>query len=372
MLLMSPTLQFKNLGELLAAAKEKPGSIFYSSSGIGSWGHLSFELFAAQAGVTLTHVPYRGTSSSIADINQGTVHLALDAVVSGVPIVKAGRAKGLAVSGPRRTPLAPEIPTMSETVRGFRCCRGSRCTALRECRRNLRSASTKRSSRRSARPRWSPSTRAWVSRRENDTGRVRCVHGRRQRALGSAREGTQHQAGLTAMAQDVEIPRVAWLGLADRVCVITGAGSGIGAETARQFAAAGAWVAVVDRDAPSAAAVAAEIECSGGRAIAVTADVADADAVARGGGTSPHRARAMPRSREQCRSPASRALLDIGLEAWNRVLAVNLTRRARVHAGLRGANDRRRPRRKHRPRRVDARPPPPDRQRARTASARRA
>ena len=118
-LLMAPTLQFKNLGELLATAREKPGSIYYSSSGVGSWGHLSFELFAAQAGVSLTHVPYRGTSSSIADINQGTVHLALDAVVSGIPIVKSGRAKGLAVSGPRRTPLAPDIPTMGETVAGF-------------------------------------------------------------------------------------------------------------------------------------------------------------------------------------------------------------------------------------------------------------
>jgi tripartite-type tricarboxylate transporter receptor subunit TctC len=118
-LLMAPTLQVKSLGELLAMAREKPGSIYYSSSGIGSWGHLSFELFAAQAGVTLTHVPYRGTSSSIADINQGTVHLALDAVVSGIPIVKSGRAKGLAVSGPRRTPLAPDIPTMGETVAGF-------------------------------------------------------------------------------------------------------------------------------------------------------------------------------------------------------------------------------------------------------------
>ena len=80
---------------------------------------MSFELFAAQAGVTLTHVPYRGTSSSIADLTQGTVHLALDAVVSGVPLVKQGRVKGLAVSGPRRSPLAPEIPTMGETVTGF-------------------------------------------------------------------------------------------------------------------------------------------------------------------------------------------------------------------------------------------------------------
>jgi tripartite-type tricarboxylate transporter receptor subunit TctC len=118
-LLMSPTLQVKNLSELLALAREKPGYLNYSSSGVGSWGHLSFELFAAQAGISLSHVPYRGTSSSIADLSQGTVHLALDAVVSAVPLVKQGRVRGLAVSGPRRSPLAPDIPTISETVPGF-------------------------------------------------------------------------------------------------------------------------------------------------------------------------------------------------------------------------------------------------------------
>ena len=118
-LLASPTLSAKNVSELIALAREKPGSVHYSSSGIGSWGHLNFELFAAQAGITLTHVPYRGTSSSIADITQGNVQLALDAVVSGVPLVKQGRVKGLAVSGPRRSAIAPEIPTIAETVPGF-------------------------------------------------------------------------------------------------------------------------------------------------------------------------------------------------------------------------------------------------------------
>jgi NAD(P)-dependent dehydrogenase (short-subunit alcohol dehydrogenase family) len=116
-----------------------------------------------------------------------------------------------------------------------------------------------------------------------------------------------------------------WLGLAGRVCVVTGAGSGIGAETARQFALAGAWVAVVDRDAGSAATIATEIERSGGRAIGVAADVSLAESVAAAAvriGTELGACRilvnnAAVRHRE--------ALLDIGLEAWNRVLAVNLT-----------------------------------------------
>lgn len=127
------------------------------------------------------------------------------------------------------------------------------------------------------------------------------------------------------MSESTGLPPAAWLGLERRVCVVTGAGSGIGAETARQFAAAGAWVAVVDRDAESAAAVAADIERKGGRALGVVADVAKADAVAA----------AAARTHKElgpCRVLVNNAavrnrevLLDIDLEAWNRVLAVNLT-----------------------------------------------
>src|SRR5438132_621214 len=116
-----------------------------------------------------------------------------------------------------------------------------------------------------------------------------------------------------------------WLGLAGQVCVITGAGSGIGAETARHFASAGAFVAILDRDAESAAAVAAEIERAGHRAIGLMADVGHAETV---------RAAADRIQKElgPCRvlvnNAAARyrgALVDIGLEAWNQVLAVNLT-----------------------------------------------
>ncbi len=107
--------------------------------------------------------------------------------------------------------------------------------------------------------------------------------------------------------------------------MITGAGSGIGAETARQFASAGAWVAVVDRDAESAAQVAADIERTGGRAIGVHADVARADTVAAA-------AARIQTELGPCRVLVNNAavrhrgaLLDMSLEAWNRVLAVNLT-----------------------------------------------
>ncbi len=104
-LLASPSIHVKNVKELLALAK--------------SWAHLSFELFSGAAGVSLTHVPYKGTGSSIADLTGGTVHLALDAIPSGMPHAKTGRAVALAVSGAHRSQAAPDLPTIAETVPGF-------------------------------------------------------------------------------------------------------------------------------------------------------------------------------------------------------------------------------------------------------------
>jgi tripartite-type tricarboxylate transporter receptor subunit TctC len=115
LLLVAPNVEAKDVKELLALAKQKPGFLNYVSSGIGSFGHLTFALFASQANVQMTHVPYKGTAAAITDLVSGQVHLAADAIPSGLPHVKAGRLRGLAVTGPRRSPLAPEIPTIAES-----------------------------------------------------------------------------------------------------------------------------------------------------------------------------------------------------------------------------------------------------------------
>jgi len=112
---MSPKVEAKDVKEFIALAKQKPGYYNYVSSGIGSFGHLTFELFAAQAGIKLTHVPYRGTAAAIPDMVSGSVHLAADAMASAMPHVKEGRLRGLAVTGARRSPQAPNIPTVSES-----------------------------------------------------------------------------------------------------------------------------------------------------------------------------------------------------------------------------------------------------------------
>jgi tripartite-type tricarboxylate transporter receptor subunit TctC len=116
LLLVSPSVPARNMAELLQTIRSKPGQLNYVSSGIGSYAHLVFELFKQDANVFITHIPYKGTGATITDLVSGQVHLAIDAIPSALPHVKDGRVKALAVTGPRRSPLAPDIPTISESA----------------------------------------------------------------------------------------------------------------------------------------------------------------------------------------------------------------------------------------------------------------
>jgi tripartite-type tricarboxylate transporter receptor subunit TctC len=115
MLLTSAKSEAKNLKEFIALAKQKPGMYNYASSGIGSFGQLTFELLASQAGINMTHVPYKGISASFPDVVAGSVHLTVDAVPSAVPHTKEGRMRALAVTGSKRSSLAPDVPTVAES-----------------------------------------------------------------------------------------------------------------------------------------------------------------------------------------------------------------------------------------------------------------
>jgi tripartite-type tricarboxylate transporter receptor subunit TctC len=119
LLLVSPSVGAKTLNELVALARQKPDALNYSTGGTGTQSHLAFEFLKVQAGIELTHVPYRGTGASINDIIGGTVQMTWDSLPTGLPHVKAGRLLGLAVSGTNRSPLAPDIPAAGEVIKGF-------------------------------------------------------------------------------------------------------------------------------------------------------------------------------------------------------------------------------------------------------------
>ncbi|GAB2455233.1 tripartite tricarboxylate transporter substrate binding protein [Comamonas humi] len=114
-LLVTPSLPVKSVAELIAYAKANPGKLNYATSGNGTIVHLNSAAFAAQAGVQLTHVPYKGTAQSITDLAAGQVHLLFDSIPTGMPHVASGRLRALAVTGEQRSALAPSLPTLAES-----------------------------------------------------------------------------------------------------------------------------------------------------------------------------------------------------------------------------------------------------------------
>ncbi len=109
----------KTLREFIEHARKNPGRLNYASSGNGTISNLSTENFKAQSGTFLVHIPYRGTGLSIADLISGKVDVLFDSVVSGMPHVRDGKLRALAVTSPKRSALAPELPAVSELLPGF-------------------------------------------------------------------------------------------------------------------------------------------------------------------------------------------------------------------------------------------------------------
>lgn len=112
-LVCNPALGVKTVAELVKKAKEKPLS--YASGGAGSPGQLSTELFKATAGIEMTHVPYKGPAPAMQDVIGGQVDCGFLAGPTVLPMVRAGRLVALAVSGAKRSPLLPEVPTVAES-----------------------------------------------------------------------------------------------------------------------------------------------------------------------------------------------------------------------------------------------------------------
>jgi tripartite-type tricarboxylate transporter receptor subunit TctC len=113
-LVATPASGFRNAKEVVAQAKAKPGTLSYASPGVGSGLHLAGELFKQQAGVDLLHVPYKGTAPALNDVLGGVVPLMFSNLPATLPFIKSGKLVALGVTEGKRSPVAPEIPTLAE------------------------------------------------------------------------------------------------------------------------------------------------------------------------------------------------------------------------------------------------------------------
>jgi tripartite-type tricarboxylate transporter receptor subunit TctC len=114
-LLVGNELPVKTVAELVAYAKANPGKASYGSGGQGTSNHLQGELFSSLTGAKMLHVPYKGNAQAIIDVGAGTVTAMFDILGTGLSHVKGGRVRAIAVSSMKRSPFAPEIPTLAES-----------------------------------------------------------------------------------------------------------------------------------------------------------------------------------------------------------------------------------------------------------------
>jgi len=113
------TLPVKTMREFIDYARKNPGKLNYASSGNGTIVHLTTEYFKAQSDTFILHIPYRGTALAIPDLVSGKVDVMFDSFVTGMPHVKDGKLRALAVTSARRSSLAPDMPTVAEVLPGF-------------------------------------------------------------------------------------------------------------------------------------------------------------------------------------------------------------------------------------------------------------
>ena len=120
LLVVHPSLPVKNVAQLIAFVRARPGEVVYASAGMGTAGHIAMELLRAAMKVDMIHVPYKGAGAALADVVAGQVPIIFSSPLGTVPLVRAGRLRPLAVSGAQRMTTLPDVPTVAESgVAGF-------------------------------------------------------------------------------------------------------------------------------------------------------------------------------------------------------------------------------------------------------------
>jgi tripartite-type tricarboxylate transporter receptor subunit TctC len=115
LVVVHPSLPVKSVKDLIAFAKARPGQVNYASNGPGSSSHLAVELFDLTAGVTMTHIPYKGLAPALTDLLSGQVQVMFSSAVAAMPQVKSGRLRAIAMTGARRSAAIPNVPTVAES-----------------------------------------------------------------------------------------------------------------------------------------------------------------------------------------------------------------------------------------------------------------
>ncbi len=117
-LVVNPSVEAKNLNELIALAKKNPGKLNYGSSGLGTPQHLAMELLKKETGTDIFHIPHRGQAEAMTEVLRGGVEVVIAPLQTALPYITSGRLRALAITSVKRDSIAPEIPTMSEAL-GF-------------------------------------------------------------------------------------------------------------------------------------------------------------------------------------------------------------------------------------------------------------
>lgn len=119
-LIVHPSVPVKSVKELVALARQRPGELTYGSAGVGGFGHVSAEMFSVLTKVKMSHIPYKGSGPSTADLLGGHIQLLFNSAIPSVPHIKSGKVRALATTGAKRMTILPELPTIAEAgVAGY-------------------------------------------------------------------------------------------------------------------------------------------------------------------------------------------------------------------------------------------------------------
>jgi tripartite-type tricarboxylate transporter receptor subunit TctC len=119
LLVAHPSLRVSSVAELIALAKAQPGRLTFASAGSGSVSHLAGELFKVTAGIDMVHVPYKGGGAAVPDLLSGTVSMMFETIPNAIPHARSGKLRAIAVTTPGRSQIAPEVPTVADSLPGF-------------------------------------------------------------------------------------------------------------------------------------------------------------------------------------------------------------------------------------------------------------